>query len=106
MQDSFPRMMRVRQRFSNSPQLDIRAVIEQGFRSQGIGERVKPGSRIAVAVGSRGIRNLDEIVSCLVELLKAAGSKPFIVPKDRPSFWPPTESPSSGWASRSRLPWR
>ena len=80
MQDSFPRMMRVRQRFPNSPQLDIRAVIEQGFRSQDIGERVKPGSRIAVAVGSRGIRNLDKIVSFLVELLKAAGSKPFIVP--------------------------
>ncbi|MCH8268032.1 MAG: DUF2088 domain-containing protein [Acidobacteria bacterium] len=80
MQDCFPRMMQVRQRFSKSPPLDIRAVIEQGFRSQGIGERVKQGSRIAVAVGSRGIRNLDKIVSCLLELLQAAGSKPFIVP--------------------------
>ena len=80
MQDCFPRMMQVRQHFPKSPPLDIRAVIEQGFRASGIGERAKQGSRIAVAVGSRGIRNLDKIVSCLLELLKAAGSKPFIVP--------------------------
>ncbi len=80
MQDSFPRMIQVRQRFPKSQPLDIRAVIEQGFRSPGIGERIEQGSRIAVAVGSRGIRNLDKIVSCLLELLKAAGSKPFIVP--------------------------
>ena len=38
------------------------------------------GKRIAVAVGSRGICNLPEIVRTVVDYLKDMGASPFIVP--------------------------
>jgi hypothetical protein len=41
---------------------------------------IKPNARIAVAVGSRGIRGLSTIVGCLVDLLRAAGARPYVVP--------------------------
>jgi len=38
------------------------------------------GARIAVAVGSRGIANLQQIVRAVIRELKAAGAEPFVVP--------------------------
>jgi hypothetical protein len=40
----------------------------------------KPGGSVAIGVGSRGLDNLQLIVRTSVELLRAAGFKPFIVP--------------------------
>ncbi len=74
----FPRLLRVRQKFPASGPLDIRATLEKEFAA--IREQIKPGARIAVGVGSRGISNLQSIVAVVLELLKAAGARPFIVP--------------------------
>jgi hypothetical protein len=41
---------------------------------------IKPGSNIAVAVGSRGIRNLVLIVKEVTDFIKANNANPFIVP--------------------------
>ena len=41
---------------------------------------LKKGSRIAIAVGSRGIANLPFIVKTVSQYLKKKGSFPFIVP--------------------------
>ena len=41
---------------------------------------VKPGARIAVGAGSRGITNLAAVVREVIDILKDAGAKPFIVP--------------------------
>ena len=38
------------------------------------------GSRVAVAVGSRGIAGIDRIVAAVVGWLKAKGASPFIIP--------------------------
>ena len=40
----------------------------------------KTGSKIAIAVGSRGIGNIDQIIAGVVEALKKRGCHPFIVP--------------------------
>ncbi len=42
--------------------------------------RVAPGSRVAVGVGSRGIRNIDAIAKAAVDFWKSRGVRPFIVP--------------------------
>jgi hypothetical protein len=42
--------------------------------------KLKPGMRIAVGAGSRGISNIATIVTSAVEFLKAAGTKPFLIP--------------------------
>ena len=45
-----------------------------------IDPRICLGASVAVAVGSRGIANLQEVVRTVVSELRAAGAKPFIVP--------------------------
>ncbi len=71
-------MMTVRQKFPASTPIDIPATVKQEFAK--IQSRLKPGMRIAVAVGSRGITNLQAAVMALLDALKAAGAQPFIVP--------------------------
>jgi Lactate racemase N-terminal domain len=71
-------MMLVRQKFPASAPVDIRDTLAKEFTA--VAGRIKPGARIAVAVGSRGISNLHAIVSSVLELLRAAGAQPFIVP--------------------------
>jgi len=63
------RMIPVRQKFPASPPLDVRAELRRQFRPS-----LKPGARIAVGVGSRGITNLAAVVAETVAILKAAGS--------------------------------
>jgi hypothetical protein len=71
-------MMTVRQKFPPTPPLDIRTTTQREFER--IRARLKPGARIAVAVGSRGISHLQTIVASVLEALKGAGAQPFIVP--------------------------
>ncbi|MGH9607330.1 MAG: hypothetical protein ACRD3N_16710 [Terracidiphilus sp.] len=75
-----PRMIEARQSFPPSRQLDLRALVAESFRASGVNRRMKAGMTIAVGVGSRGISNLDAIVRALLQVLKDAGAKPFIVP--------------------------
>jgi hypothetical protein len=71
-------MMLVRQKFPASAPVDIRGTLAKEFAA--VAGRIKPGARIAVAVGSRGITNLQAIIASVLENLKAAGAEPFIVP--------------------------
>ncbi len=41
---------------------------------------VQPGARVAVGVGSRGIHNLPLIVRSVIQVLRARGAAPYIVP--------------------------
>ena len=56
-----------------------RTIFEEISRS-GMGERIRPGMRIAVTAGSRGIRNVDEITRSVVACVRSRGAQPFIVP--------------------------
>ena len=74
----FPRMMTVRQKYSPSRPLDIGAAIKTELAR--LAPKLKPGMRIAVGTGSRGVSNMLQIVSSVVEFLKAAGTNPFLIP--------------------------
>src|SRR5436190_9742992 len=76
----FPRMFAVRQKFPQSQPLDIPAVVQHEFKAQNVLSRLQPGAQIAVGVGSRGISNIKNIVAAVLDELKAAGAKPFIIP--------------------------
>jgi hypothetical protein len=75
-----PRMIPVRQKFPDRHITDIQDEIEGLFRRDGRMKRIRAGSRIAVAVGSRGIHSIDRITRNVVEELKRLGACPFIVP--------------------------
>ncbi len=70
--------MKVRQRFPESPAVDFARVLRTDLGPLMGG--LKPGARIAVAVGSRGISNLRALVTAAIETLREAGARPFIVP--------------------------
>jgi hypothetical protein len=73
-----PRLIPVHQRFARIPLLDLRTVIASQLESK-LAD-FPQDARIAVAVGSRGISNLHEIVAVVLEWLRQKGAKPFIVP--------------------------
>lgn len=75
-----PRVVKVRQKFKVTEISDIPAAMRQEFAKPDIADRIKPGMRIAVAVGSRGLDRLPELVRLTVEEIKQRGGEPFIVP--------------------------
>ena len=80
MATRFPRMLPLRQTFPSYPRIDVRSELGAELEASKIAARIKPGSRIALGVGSRGIANLDKIVFTIVEFLKNRGAHPFLVP--------------------------
>ena len=77
-----PKMFRVRQSFPR-PRIDpadIPGIISGLLNQEKFASRVKPGMRIAITAGSRGIANVALTTKCIVDFCKAQGAKPFIVP--------------------------
>jgi hypothetical protein len=76
----FPHMFKIRQEFSKLKISDIPAAVHDQFVQVGLADHVQPGMRIAVAVGSRGVANIDVIVGSVIKELKALGVRPYIIP--------------------------
>lgn len=69
---------KVRQRFDAPAIADVeRAVAEQCNAGK---LQIKPGARIAIAAGSRGIANIARITGAVAAAVKAQGGDPFIFP--------------------------
>ncbi|MGH2350939.1 MAG: lactate racemase domain-containing protein [Chloroflexota bacterium] len=75
-----PRVARIRQRFAQEHIVDVGAAVRDALRSSDVATRVRPGARIAVTAGSRGISQVPAIVEATVAALRAHGADPFIVP--------------------------
>jgi hypothetical protein len=73
-------MLRLRQRLPYAVPLDFRGVLGAQFEREQVLATLKPGARVAVAVGSRGIANLPAIVVALLDLLRSQGFNPFVIP--------------------------
>jgi hypothetical protein len=72
------KLTKIRQHFSKNSLADVKGEVAAGMLK--LGPAIKPGARIAIAVGSRGIRNIVEIVREVAEIIKAKNAFPFIVP--------------------------
>jgi hypothetical protein len=59
-------------------ELDLVALAEQ--LTSIVSERVRGDGRVGVAVGSRGIARLPEVVAAVVGALRTAGAKPVLIP--------------------------
>lgn len=74
----FPRLLLVRQIFRRVVEDDPAAATRRELaRLRGV---VEPGMRVAITVGSRGIRNLPIIVRAAGEWFRDAEAEPFVVP--------------------------
>ena len=75
-----PKMYKVVQSFDDTHISDVTKAVKSEFAKPNISSRIKPGMKVAAAVGSRGINNLKEIVTAVVEEIKALNAEPVIVP--------------------------
>ncbi len=76
----FSRLLTVRQHFPDRRIPDIPGTIARELRESGFGQTLKPGARIAIGVGSRGIANIATIVRSVVDFWKSRGCQPFLFP--------------------------
>src|SRR5882724_11443322 len=77
---NLPKMIEFEQKIPATPAWNFPQEISKQFSQSGLLQKIKPGSRIALAVGSRGIANLREIVLGTIKILRSTGAEVFIVP--------------------------
>jgi hypothetical protein len=76
----FSPLLLVRQNFPDRSIRDIPSVVRKELSSAPFASRLKPGSRVAIGVGSRGITNIATIARSVADYWKSAGMRPFIFP--------------------------
>jgi len=76
----FPRLLPVRQRYPDRALPDVPAEARAQMARSGFASRLKPGARVALGVGSRGIANIALIARAAVDYWKSQGCRPFIFP--------------------------
>ena len=75
-----PNMVPVRVHFDTSRLEDIEGAIRAEFLREEIASKIKPGQKIAVGCGSRGIANIALVAKMAVAEIKKRGAHPFIFP--------------------------
>ena len=76
----FPNMVRLRQTFDRTMVADIPGAIQAELKKLALERRIRPGQRIALTGGSRGVANIALILKTVVDYLKSLGARPFIFP--------------------------
>lgn len=75
-----PRLVKIHQKFDTLEIADVPQALQTEFTRPGVGERIKPGMKIAIAVGSRGMTDIPTLARVVAEEVKKRGGEPFIVP--------------------------
>ena len=75
-----PRIIRVKQTVPDRGLNDVAGSVLAELKASPFASRVKPGGRVGIGVGSRGITNIALIAKSAVEFWKGAGYEPFIFP--------------------------
>lgn len=77
LKEVYPRWMRAQQNLPaqtvGDPEAEARAAIRQTLH------RIKPGMRIALTAGSRGIAGFNTVLAACIDELKRHGAQPFII---------------------------
>ncbi len=75
----FPKMYRIRQRFDDTKVENIGETVKAELRKLSLAA-IKPGHRVAITGGSRGIANIADILKAIVAYVKSFDAQPFIFP--------------------------
>jgi hypothetical protein len=75
-----PQMVPVRQLFPKPQVADVIAAVRENMAKSAIRSTLRPGMKIAVAVGSRGISGIATLVKTVVDELHALGCHVIIIP--------------------------
>ena len=76
-----PKMVRIREIYDDThiPVEDIPGIIVRELDRPDLGGRIKPGQKIAITCGSRGMCNNALMAKTLVDFVKSKGAEPYIV---------------------------
>lgn len=76
-----PKMVRIRQNFDRShiPVEDIASTVQKELDREDLGGKIKPGMKIAITCGSRGMTNNALMARAMVDFVKSKGAEPYIV---------------------------
>lgn len=75
-----PRTVKIKQKF-NAPEIaDVPKAVREAIEKANVLERIKPGDKVAISVGSRGVADLHILVKETADAVKKAGGYPVIVP--------------------------
>ena len=77
---SLPLLATIRQTVPTAPLADVAQAVRDQLAQIDLRSRVRPGARIAIGAGSRGITDYALIVGTVVRELQALGAAPFIFP--------------------------
>ena len=79
---NLPRMLKVKQLHDRTriEENDIHKTVHAELSRPDLGDPVRPGMRIAITCGSRGVNNIALITKSIVDFVKSKDAKPFVVP--------------------------
>lgn len=77
---TLPNMALVRQSLPPNHIADVRSEVRERLVALGLGRSIKPGQRIAITAGSRGVGGLVDLLAGIADAVKLFRADPFIVP--------------------------
>ncbi len=75
-----PRFALISQELPAQTLTDIPAEINRELQKIGLQDRIKPGARIGITAGSRGVYQIPLILKTVVDEVKNLGGQPFLIP--------------------------
>ncbi len=78
--NAYPLMATVAPRLYRAPLADVPAAVRAAMARNDWHRGLKPGGRVAITAGSRGIANISLILRTVVDEVRARGFDPFLVP--------------------------
>jgi hypothetical protein len=75
-----PPMARARQKLPSEALVDLEGEIRRNLTEGGLPEVIRPGMRVALTAGSRGIAEIPRILATVARAVREVGAEPFIVP--------------------------
>jgi hypothetical protein len=74
-----PNVFYLQQTFPRPRVADIPTATNDALRSLHLDQKIRPGQKIGITVGSRGIRNLLPILRTTVDFIRESGGEPFLL---------------------------
>ena len=76
-----PKMVRIRQNSDRTciPVEEIASTVQKELDREDLGGKIKPGMKIAITCGSRGMTNNALMARAMVDFVKSKGAEPYIV---------------------------
>ena len=76
-----PKMVKIREVFDSThiPEDQIAETVQKELSREALASRIKPGMRIAITCGSRGINHYATMARAIVDFVKSKGAEPYIV---------------------------